>query len=210
MQLAEALQPEGLSPGEQGHRGTSDGIPLCIEELVRRPGKWWLLRHAAPVRRCPMRWTSHWSLASCRRPPAVAVAGAAATIGRELDRAVLDATLDLSPEQIDRELDALAARLILVTTNQRGDKYRFRHELLAASRTTSSRRRCAAGCTNVWPTTSCSGPTRRGRRLDTRRNPLRTARRPEQAATAYADAAIGRDDEERSTQERTQLGRASS
>ena len=129
--LVDALAPDDLSPDARiALAERSDGVPLFVEELVRGWDRMAEAEGAIP---------SNDSLPDALYEPLAArllstsagmtVAGAAATVGRDVDRAVLLALLELRPVEVDREIDALIDALILVPTNRPGE-YRFRHGLL--------------------------------------------------------------------------------
>ena len=58
------------------------------------------------------------------------MAGAAATIGRNFDGGLLAAVLEVEPEELGRGLAALAAGGLVIPARHPGEAYRFRHELL--------------------------------------------------------------------------------
>jgi class 3 adenylate cyclase len=133
LRLVDAMEPQGLSPDErEALAERSDGIPLYLEELVRG----WA--HSTS----PDGHHTGATVPDALYEPLVArllstaagvtVAAAAATIGRDVDRALLAALVDLPAEELDHELEALTAGNILLPTGRQPEKYRFRHELLRA------------------------------------------------------------------------------
>jgi class 3 adenylate cyclase len=113
----------------------SDGVPLYLEELAR---SWDQMAGAGSV--TPETFApADSALPDALYEPLVArllstnagaaVAGAAATAGRSVDREILEALLQITPEELDRELAALIDATILVPAEQPGE-YRFRHGLV--------------------------------------------------------------------------------
>ena len=83
----------------------------------------------------------------------VPVLEAAAVIGRQMDRGLLCAVVDLSDEEVDNVIDELDDALVLERWGT--DDWRFRHELLrevAAELAPPSVR--TSGCMPRWPTPS--------------------------------------------------------
>jgi class 3 adenylate cyclase/tetratricopeptide (TPR) repeat protein len=130
--LIEELYPDGLPDGATASIiERSDGVPLYVEELARD------VENPAPARRSvehaegvpdPLYEPLVAQLLSTTG--GVAVAGAAATIGGVIDLALLRALVDLPDDALQLELDALTERAILVASEQGGLGLRFRHELL--------------------------------------------------------------------------------
>lgn len=124
--LITALDPT-LSGAERAEvRRRCDGVPLYIEEVV---GK----LHEQPAD------TAQWvrvpdalyePLFSRLRASSttIQVVEAAATIGREFDRAVLSAVLDMTVSDLTTAIRALMAVQVFQPTAR--DRWRFRHELL--------------------------------------------------------------------------------
>ena len=131
LQLVDALQPDGLSSADRNTLADrSDGVPLYLEELVRGWGSESVLDREVDAEQGIPDALYEPLVARLLATKAVVVAGAAATVGRDVDRALLEALLDISTVELDRELEALTSGRILVCTGPNHEHYRFRHELL--------------------------------------------------------------------------------
>ncbi|MGH3561854.1 MAG: ATP-binding protein [Mycobacterium sp.] len=125
-ELITALDPT-LSSAERAevHR-RCDGVPLYIEEVVAK-------LHEQPTDEA--RWARvpealyEPLFAQLRASDTtIQVVEAAATIGREFDRAMLRSVLDMTESEIDAAIRDLEAALAFEPTAN--DRWRFRHELL--------------------------------------------------------------------------------
>jgi len=141
--LAQAVAP-GLTAGAcRSIVARADGVPLFVEELaegaaravepglVAGPGEG---SPDAPPTSTPEGSVppALYELLVSRlyvSPFAVPVAGAAATVGREVDRAVLARVSRVAPPEVDDALGGLADARVLVP-GAVGGTFRFRHELL--------------------------------------------------------------------------------
>jgi class 3 adenylate cyclase/tetratricopeptide (TPR) repeat protein len=131
LQLVDALQPDGLSSADRSTLADrSDGVPLYLEELVRGWGSESVLDREVDAAGGIPDALYEPLVARLLATNGVVVAGAAATVGRDVDRALLEALLDISTVELDRELEALTVGRILVCTGPNREHYRFRHELL--------------------------------------------------------------------------------
>jgi class 3 adenylate cyclase/tetratricopeptide (TPR) repeat protein len=150
-ELVRSLGPEMDDPTCSAMLERGDGVPLFLEELARRGP-------ARPNGRAPGRPSPDLvpavapdvagegspegpsSVPEALYEPLVArlyatdagvpVAGAAATIGRDVDPQVLSRVVDLAPADLDAALTALSDALILDRAAGDDDQHRFRHELL--------------------------------------------------------------------------------
>lgn len=135
--LVAALDPAGESVTDRETLlARADGVPLYLEELVRAeldpsPGDepeetaMDAPETAVPdVLYEPLLARLQASAAGAR------VAAAAATIGRDVDRDLLDQVADIRGPELEDGLAALLAGMILVPQERPGEHYRFRHELL--------------------------------------------------------------------------------
>ncbi len=110
----------------------SDGIPLYLEELARShaasppPGE-----QAVPLPgSVPAVLYEPLVARLYATPAALPVAATVAAAGQEVDRSLLKATIALPDEALDTTLRSLVDARILVTAEDRADRYHFRHELL--------------------------------------------------------------------------------
>jgi hypothetical protein len=131
VELLATLKPEGFLPGERERLVVrSDGVPLYLEELARDWGN--SSTDVGPVNDdgdIPDALYEPLVARLRSAPNGVVVAGACATLGRPVDRAVLSALVDLSPDEISAALQALVAANILVTADG-GEEFSFRHDLV--------------------------------------------------------------------------------
>lgn len=111
----------------------SDGVPLFLEQLVHDAGPTPTRAGVVPTDEVHDAVPSAvYELLVSRlytTPAAVPVAGAAATIGRDVDRQQLERIVDLPGPELTRALGDLVNALIL-DGDEDGGHYRFRHELL--------------------------------------------------------------------------------
>jgi class 3 adenylate cyclase len=133
--LVDAIVPADASVGDRRELAErSDGIPLFLEELVAsvdhepvalkdRPAR-------AAVSTVPDVLYEPLVARLYGLPSGVAVASAAATIGREVDLDLLAATVDVDQAELDLALDGLLGALVLERVDQGGSTVRFRHELV--------------------------------------------------------------------------------
>ncbi|MEQ1787493.1 MAG: hypothetical protein ABL966_10595, partial [Acidimicrobiales bacterium] len=128
-ELADALDEGHLDAAtRRALVARSDGIPLYLEELMRgasAPGG-----NGVAVSPVPDVLYQPLIARLCTTAAGVPVAAAAATIGRDVDRRLLAATVDVSEAELDAELEALTAGRVLARVGTGGTQYRFRHELL--------------------------------------------------------------------------------
>ena len=155
-ELVRALQPHLDASACRAVVDRGDGVPLFLEELTRgadaRIDETIDLRRsqddARPATPSPQLPAPHAVAATgpsgsvpealyeplvarlYTTGPGVAVAAAAATIGRDVDRRVLAQVVDLSDDDLQAALTALLGELILERALGDDDHYRFRHELL--------------------------------------------------------------------------------
>jgi class 3 adenylate cyclase len=150
-ELVRSLGPDMDDPTCSAMLDRGDGVPLFLEELARRAA-------ARPNGQSPRRPPAGLvpavapdvagegapggptSVPEALYEPLVArlyatdagvpVAGAAATIGRDVDPQVLSRVVDLAPADLDAALAALSDDLILDRATGDDDQHRFRHELL--------------------------------------------------------------------------------
>jgi hypothetical protein len=124
--IDDALRREVIARG--------DGIPLFIEELLAN-----VRQGVAPIEDgIPARTAGTvpdllYDLIAARlASPAdvLPVATAAAVMGRDIDRRVLEAVLDLPSSDLDRALTILCVQGVLEPSDSTEVDYRFRHELL--------------------------------------------------------------------------------
>ncbi len=111
----------------------SAGIPLYLEELVRASGdqRTAPASHASPVPgSVPAALYEPLVARLYATPAALPVAAAVAAAGREVDHALLAATITLPAEELDSTLEALLRAQILESVADRPVSYQFRHELL--------------------------------------------------------------------------------
>ena len=112
----------------------SDGIPLYIEELVAAA------RHGVsdpqsepstrPSGAVPDTLYDLLAARLSSQEDIVAIASAAAVIGRDVDPVLLQSVLGLSEVEVIRPLESLREQGVLEGPAGPGDSYRFRHELL--------------------------------------------------------------------------------
>ncbi len=132
--LVDSLAPAELSAEARAALAErSDGVPLYVEELVHG---WEHMSDGGDGNGAVPAGTSlpdalYEPLAArlLSTTAGLTVAGAAATVGRDVDRTVLEALLEMPPDELDRELDMLIEASILVPTERDGE-LRFRHALL--------------------------------------------------------------------------------
>ena len=158
-ELVLALLPELDERARRAVVDRGDGVPLFLEELARGTGPpaevMVDLREpsepstASPVPgpvapptapRAAAAAGPHGHVPEALYEPLVArlystgrgvrVAGAAATIGRDVERGVLARAVDLPEPELEAALAALLGEAILEPAPGDGDRYRFRHELL--------------------------------------------------------------------------------
>lgn len=103
-----------------------DGVPLYIEEIVTKLDQ--QQDDSATWHRVPDALYEPLFARLRASKNAVQVVAAAAIVGREVDRGLLMAVLDMPPDAVDAALSELAATRVLVPIAD--DTYRFRHELL--------------------------------------------------------------------------------
>jgi class 3 adenylate cyclase/tetratricopeptide (TPR) repeat protein len=133
--VADALDPGGATAGDRRRLVVrSDGVPLYLEHLVRTAVD---LAPAGGVRppgraagEVPDALYEPLVARLDATPGGVHVAGAAATIGREVDRALLARVVDVDDVALDRVVTALVAGSVLDAPAEPGGPYRFRHGLL--------------------------------------------------------------------------------
>ncbi len=129
--LIEKMDSVGMAPEVRDELARrSDGVPLYVEELVRNwvPGS-----STAPLETANPVPDPLYELLVARllsTEAGISVAGAAATVGTDIDRQILEQLVDLESSVLETELAALTAGSILVPAEARADTYRFRHELL--------------------------------------------------------------------------------
>ena len=134
LELIEAIDPEGVTEAQRDDLvERSDGVPLYLEELVRgafadvTPDPRDRERNLATV---PEVLYEPLLARLYATEGAVNVAEAAAAIGREVDRDLLAEIVDLESAELDAAIAALVRGFILEPVSGRGERYRFRHELL--------------------------------------------------------------------------------
>ena len=124
--LITALDPSLSTEDRAAVRARCDGIPLYIEQLVRevreKPGD------GSGETRVPDVLYEPLFARLCASADVVPVVEAAGVIGRDVDRGVLCAVVDLSEDEVDDVIDELEDALVLEPLGT--DGWRFRHELL--------------------------------------------------------------------------------
>jgi class 3 adenylate cyclase len=125
-ELILALDPTADVDERADVRSRCDGVPFYIEEVVRALGAG--VSATTGYRRVPD--TLYEPLLARLRatPKVVTVVEAAATIGRRVDRDLLNAVCTLSEDDIDDVIDDLEEASVLEPCGV--DSWRFRHELL--------------------------------------------------------------------------------
>jgi class 3 adenylate cyclase len=139
LELIRALRPGDLSLDAQLVIATrSDGVPLYLEELVRGADDATVLGSGPTVVSSAtdavpdVLYEPLFSRLDATRGGA-AVASAAALIGRDVDRVLLEDIVDLPRADLDEALTSLVDASILEAVraeNGPDERYRFRHELL--------------------------------------------------------------------------------
>ena len=210
LQLVDALQPDGLpADARTSLADRSDGVPLYLEELVRGWGSGSAQDGSLHIGETVPDALYEPLVARLMSTAAgMTVAVAAATIGRDVDRVLLAAVLDLAPEELDPELEALSAGKILVPTG-RGETYRFRHELLrgvAYELQPPATRRKVHG--RVADLLVLGGESDEVVDWNLAATHYERARRPREAAGAYAHAADRARRRGALAEARSQLGRS--
>jgi class 3 adenylate cyclase len=134
--LIDAIAPAGEAAAfdRDEYVDRSDGVPLFLEELVRGSA-----HDPVDVRHRPARSAASTVpdvlyeplMARLYASPAtIAVASAAATIGREVDLDLLSHTLELSPAEVQHAVESLLGGRILERVPIERSTVRFRHELV--------------------------------------------------------------------------------
>ncbi len=133
-ELIDAIDPAGVTQARRDELvQRSDGVPLYVEELVRGafatspPQPRDRERHLATV---PEVLYEPLLARLYATEGAVNVAEAAAAIGREVDRDLLAAIVDLKSAELDDAIAALVRGFVFEPVSGSGERYRFRHELL--------------------------------------------------------------------------------
>ncbi len=132
--LIEAIDPDGVTTAQRDELiERSDGVPLYVEELVQGA-------FTASFSQPHDREQGDLTVPEVLYEPllarlyategAVMVAEAAAAIGREVDRDLLAAIVDLDDADLDDAVAALVRGFILERVDAQPERYRFRHELL--------------------------------------------------------------------------------
>jgi len=116
--LVTALDPDLNADERAAVAARCDGVPFYIEQVVNGVGQ-----TGVPE-------TLYEPLFARLRasPKVVPVVEAAAVIGRQLDRGLLNSVVDLSDDEVDDVIDELEDALVLEAWGT--DGWRFRHELL--------------------------------------------------------------------------------
>lgn len=134
--LIDAIAPPGTNAALDRRElvARSDGVPLFLEELVRGSGAEPIEARHRPARSAastvpdvlyePLMARLH------ANPSAVAIASAAATIGREVDLDLLAQSVDLPGEDTRQTVQSLCAAQILELSGGGRNTVRFRHELV--------------------------------------------------------------------------------
>jgi class 3 adenylate cyclase/tetratricopeptide (TPR) repeat protein len=113
----------------------SDGVPLFLEELARAPANSSVDTATLGAGTGPVPDALYEPLVArlYATPSGVPVAAAAATIGRDVDRRLLEAAVvDVSEQELDQAISALLGGRILERAADDEQRYHFRHELLRA------------------------------------------------------------------------------
>ncbi|MGB3331556.1 MAG: adenylate/guanylate cyclase domain-containing protein [Mycobacterium sp.] len=125
-QLVAALDP-ALSGDERAEvQRRCDGVPLYIEEVVAKFHE--QPTDAAGWARAPDALYEPLFSRLRASDTTIEVVEAAATIGREFDRAILSSVVEMTESGLDAALQALAAARVFLPAAK--DRWRFRHELL--------------------------------------------------------------------------------
>ncbi len=134
--LAAALDPDGVTVDDLDQLvARSDGVPLYLEHLVRTaidalPNGEAKVPDHVRAGRVPDALYEPLLARLGANTWGLAVAGAAATIGREVDPALLAQVVDLAEAELSRVVAALVDGSVLDAPAEPDGPYRFRHELL--------------------------------------------------------------------------------
>jgi class 3 adenylate cyclase len=141
LELIRSLRPADLSlDAQQVIAARSDGIPLYLEELTRGADDELVLGAGPAVVSgtnddVPDVLYEPLFARLYATPGGASVAAAAATIGREVDRSLLEEIVELSHRELEEGLRALVEGRILERLSPEPgavERYRFRHDLLRA------------------------------------------------------------------------------
>ena len=133
LELIDSLREDLAEQDRLALATRSAGIPLYLEELVRASSdqRATPAAHTGPVPgSVPAALYEPLVARLYATPSALPVAAAVAAAGREVDHALLAATITLPAEELDSTLQALVRAQILESVVERPDRYQFRHELL--------------------------------------------------------------------------------
>jgi class 3 adenylate cyclase/tetratricopeptide (TPR) repeat protein len=125
-ELAITLEPTLSADQRAEVRRRCDGVPLYIEEVVAKLDQ--QPTDASQWVRVPDALYEPLFARLRASKNAVPVVEAAATIGRQVDRGLLNSVVTLSEDEVDAVIDQLVAARVLVRSGI--DSWRFRHELL--------------------------------------------------------------------------------
>lgn len=124
-ELIAELRPDLSAADRADIRRRCDGIPLYLEEVAAGAGQ---SPAGPPTDRVPDALYEPLFARLRASENAVPVVQAASVVGRDVDRGLLHAVLDIGSDDLDHVLAELVDALVLKPVD--GERFRFRHELL--------------------------------------------------------------------------------